>query len=126
MPVIQKTNVGLNLFRDGENGAQNPKVTYMAIGSGSATPLATDTQLQNETFRKAVTSYTVGSTGDITVNATLGTSDAVGANIQEVGFFGGNATSTRNSGVMIARGLYAHNPKLASEQIPFSVDITFS
>lgn len=126
MPAIQKTDVGLNLLRDGESGAQNPKVTYVAIGSGSAAPTNADTQLQNETFRKTVTSYTVGTTGDITVNATLGNSDAVGANIQEVAFFAGNATSARNSGVMIARGLYVHNPKLASESIPFSLDITFS
>jgi hypothetical protein len=126
MPAIQKTDAGLNLLRDGESGAQNPKVTYVAIGSGSATPLTTDTTLQNETFRKTITSYTVGTTGDITVNATLGNSDAVGANIQEVGFFGGNATSTRNSGVLVGRGLFAHNPKLASESIPFSLDITFS
>jgi hypothetical protein len=127
MPAIQKTDAALNLLRDGSRGTQNPKVTYVAVGSGSATPLSTDTQLQNEVFRKTITSYTVGTTGDITVNATLGNSDAVGANIQEVGFFGGNATGTRNSGVLVARGLFTigHN-KLASESVPFSLDITFS
>ena len=127
MPAIQKTDAGLNLLRDGESGAQNPKITYVAIGSGSATPTAADTKLQNETFRKTVTSYAVGGTGDITVNATLGNSDAVGANIQEVGFFGGNASFTPNTGVLVGRGLFTigHN-KLASESVPFSVEIIFS
>lgn len=126
MPTMQKTNVGLSLWRDGSSGAASVKVTYFAIGSGSAAPLATDTQLQNEVFRKPVTSYTNGATGEITYTCTLANNDAVGANIQEAAFFAGNASGTRNSGVMIGRGLYAHNPKLASESITFTLDNTFS
>ena len=127
MPTIQKTNAGLNLLRDGESGAQSPKVTYFAIGSGNATPAATDTQLQNETFRKPITSYTNGSSnGEIIFTGVLANGDAVGANIEEVGWFGGNASGTRNSGVLIARGLYAHNPKLSSESITFTLDQTIS
>lgn len=126
MPAIQKTNDGLNLERDGGSGKQSVKITYFAIGSGSAAPTAGDHTLQNEVFRKPVTSYTNGNTGEITYTCVLGNSDAVGANIQEAAWFGGNASSTRNSGVMIARGLFAHNPKLASESITFTLDTTFS
>jgi hypothetical protein len=126
MPVITKTTAGLNLLRDGDRGTASVKITYFSIGSGSATPAATDTKLQNETFRKTIASYTTGVDGEVTVAGVLANADAAGANIQEVGFWGGNASSTLNSGTLIARGLYAHNPKLSTESITFTCDITYS
>lgn len=126
MPAITKTVAGLNLLRDGDRGSASVKVTYFSIGSGSAVPAATDVKLQNETFRKTVANYTVGTDGEVTVAGVLANADAVNANIQEVGFWGGNASSTLNSGTLIGRGLYAHNPKLSTESITFTCDITYS
>jgi hypothetical protein len=125
MPAITITNAIVNLMRDGLSGATNPVVTYVAVGSSTTAPTTSDTQLGSEFFRKSVTSYVNGSTGEVIISMYLGPGDAVGGNIQEVGFFGGSAaTSTSNTGVLIARGLYSHNPKTGTESIQFSLDIT--
>ena len=126
MSAITITNDGLNLLRDSLKGANNPLVTYVALGTSSTAPTAGDHTLGAETFRKRVTSYTNGAlTGELLVNMYLGPGDDVGANIQEVGFFGGNlATSALNSGVLLAHGLYAHNPKGNTESIQFQLDLT--
>ena len=125
MAAITITNDGLNLIRDGLKGASNPLIKYVALGTSSTAPTAADHTLGAETFRKAVSSYTNGaSNGEILINMYLAPGDAVGNNIQEVGFFGGNATSTANSGVLLAHGLYVHNPKTAVESIQFQLDFT--
>lgn len=125
--VMTKTNGWLNLTRDGMSGADNPKITYVAIGSGTNTPTSGDTQLQAETFRKAVTTYSNGGTGELFVSLFLGPSDAVGYDIEEVGLFGGNAaTTTPNSGVLIARGLWSHPSKSGSESITLTMDASVS
>lgn len=120
------TSAGLNLLRDGVSGANNSKFLYFAVGSSSTAPSVSDTQLGAETFRKAVTSYTNGgSTGEIIVSAYLGPTDAVGLDIEEVGVFGGNAATTAlNSGVLIAHGLFSHNPKTGTESIVLQFDLT--
>ncbi|SRR6266571_9050753 len=124
MSAITITNSGLNLLRDGVSGANTPKITYVALGTSSTAPAATDTQLGAESFRKAVTSYTNGaSTGEVLINMYLGPGDDVGDSIAEVGFFGGNATGTANSGVLLAHGLYSHT-KLGTESIQFQLDLT--
>lgn len=127
MATIQKTNGWLNLIRDGSAGANNPKITYVALGTGTSTPTAAQTQLDNEVFRKAVTSYTNGATGEIFVSMYLGPTDAVNVDIEEVAFYGGNsATTALNSGVMLARGLWSHNSKTGVESIVFQIDATVS
>ena len=127
MTAIQKTNGWLNLMRDGASGANSAKITYVAFGSGTNTPAITDTQLGNETFRKAVTSFSNGGTGETLISVFLGPSDMVGMDIEEVGFYGGSAASSvLNSGTLLARGLYSHNPKSGSESITFTLDMTVS
>lgn len=129
MPTIAmtKTTGWLNSTRDGMSGADNPKITYIAIGSGTNAPSSSDTQLQAETFRKAVTTYTSGGTGELLVSLFLGPSDAVGYDIEEVGAFAGNAaTTTPNSGVLIARGLWSHPSKSGSESITLTLDLSVS
>src|SRR5689334_8440728 len=123
MTTIQKTNSWLNLQRDGQSGADNPKITYVALGTSNAALDPNSTKLGNEVFRKAVTSYTNGATGEVLINMYLSPTDAVGSNIQEVGFFGGaSATSAANTGVLIGRALYVHNPKTNLESIQFQLD----
>lgn len=126
MSAITITNAGLNLLRDALNGNNTAKITYVALGTSNTTPTAGDTQLGNEVFRKAVTSYTNGaSNGEVLINMYLAPNDAVGDNIQEVGFFGGStATGTANSGILLAHGLYSHIPKQNTESIQFQLDFT--
>jgi hypothetical protein len=120
---MQITNVGLNLLRDGKSGANNPKITYFALGTGSSTPGASNTALDTEVFRKAVTTFTNGSTGEILIALYLSPTDAVGINIAEVGLFGGSAASlTPGTGVLYARGLYSHPSKANTESIQFTLD----
>lgn len=128
MAAITITDDGRNLRRDGLDGANNPKITYVALGTSNTAPTAGDHTLGNEVFRKAVTSFTNGAAaGEILINMYLGSGDALGVTIQEVGFFGGStATSAANSGVLLARGLYNHTrPAVAgSETIQFQLDWT--
>ena len=127
MATIQITNAGANLFRDSSSGASVPKITYVALGTSTTSPTAADTKLGAEVYRKAVSSYTNGTTGEVLINMYLGPLDAVGDDIEEVGFFGGtSATATANTGVLLARGLWHHNPKTNLESIQFSLDFTFT
>jgi hypothetical protein len=123
MSAITITTAGRNLERDGSSGAQNPRITYVALGTSSTAPTIGDTQLGGEVFRKAVTSYTNGTTGEVLISMYLAPSDLVGITIQEVGFFGGNATKTANSGTLLARGLFAHT-HVNTESIQFQLDYT--
>lgn len=127
MPTITYTltTAGHNLFRDGAQGAVNPKITYAALGTSSTAPTANDTRLGAEIFRKKVTSYTnTGATGETIISLYLAPGEVVGVNLAEVGFFGGNsATNTANSGVLFARGLYSHI-KTNLESITFPLDLT--
>lgn len=124
-PGIVITSAGLNLLRDSLNGAATPKITYVALGTSNALPQTSDTLLGNEVFRKKVTSYTNGANpGETLINMYLAPGDAVGTNIQEVGFFGGSsASSLPNSGVLLAHGLYSHT-KQGVESIQFQLDFT--
>jgi len=126
MTAITITTVGKNLIRDGLSNANKPLISYVALGTDSTAPSAGDTALKAEAFRKAVTSYTNGSTGEILVNMYLSPADAVGLVIAEVGFFGGSsASTTANSGVLLARGLYSHT-HVNTESIQFQLDFSAS
>ena len=126
MSAITITNAGLNAIRDATKAATSVKITYVSLGTSNTAPATSDTQLGAEVFRKAVTSYTNGSTGEILINLYLAPSDAVGDDLQEVGFWCGNASNTLNSGTLFAHGLYSHNPKTALESIQFQLDLTIS
>lgn len=125
MPAMTVTNVGLNLLRDAMRNGTSPQIKYFAIGTSSAAPAATDTQLGAEVFRKAITSVdTTGTAGEALINGYLAPQDSVGTVIAEWGIFAGSgATGTANSGVLVARGLYAHT-HTNSESIQFQADST--
>jgi hypothetical protein len=126
MTVITKATVGLNLLRDSNSGAQSGVISYVALGTSNTAPTSADVKLGNEVFRKKVTSWTQGANGEILINLYLSPTDAVGFDIEEVGFFGGNATSVVNSGVLLAHGLFTHNPKTNAESIQFQLDAIYS
>src|SRR5258706_4699916 len=109
MSAITITDDGRNLFRDSTAAAQNIKISYVALGTGVTPPTTGDVKLVAEVFRKRVTSYVNGSTGIINISLYLAPTDSVGTDIEEVAFYGGNATAVFNIGVMLARGLVCHN-----------------
>ena len=126
MPTITYvyTNDGHNLMRDGTKGAANPKISYVALGTGTNPATTGDHTLQTEVFRKRVSSYTNGTNpGEVHIDLYLGPGDVVSGAIAEVAFFGGNATSTANSGTMLCRGLYSPpHTHTAAESIQFDLD----
>lgn len=75
-------------------------INYVALGDSSATPVVGDTQLGNETFRKAVSSVTV-SNQTVTVNHSYGSSEAVDQHYEAGEFIGASAAA--NSGILFAR-----------------------
>lgn len=124
MSAITITNVGHNLIRDGLGGLNNALIKYVAFGTSSTSPTVNDTKLGAEVFRKAVTTYTPGATGEILISMYLSPGESVGTAIAEVGFFGGNAaSSSANTGVLLARGLYSHTHTNV-ESIQFTLDLT--
>lgn len=124
---IQITNAGVNLMRNANEGADNSLIKYVALGTSNTAPSATDTQLGAEVFRKAVTSYTNGSTGEILVTGYFSSTDAVGVTIQEIGFFGGiTASAAANSGVLIAHGLYTLSSKTNLQSLQAVLDLTYT
>lgn len=112
------------MFRDASKGAASAKITYVALGTGTTAPTTGDTQLVAEVFRKRVSSYTNGSsTGEVHIDLYLAPGDAVGVVIAEVGFFGGNASGTANTGVLLCRGLYSPtHTHINTESIQFDLD----
>ena len=126
MTAITKCTAGLNMLRDSTAALQSAVITYVALGTSNATPLVGDTQLNAEVFRKKVTSATQGANGEILISLYISPTDVVGVDIEEVGFFGGNASSTINSGVLLAHGLYSINTKTAVESVQFQLDALFS
>jgi len=126
MPTITYTltNAGHNMYRDASKGAASCKVTYAALGTGNTAPTVSDTKLQAEVFRKKISSYTNGTNpGEVIISLYVAPGDAVGVVIAEVAFFGGNASGTKDSGVMLCRGLYSHT-KTNLESITFPLDET--
>lgn len=125
MATLTVTNAGLNLLRDALNGvAVTPAVTYVAIGTGTQATPATATQLAAEVFRKPVASVATGANaGEGLINGYLSPQDSVGTVITEIGFYGGAATATANSGTLIFYGLYSHT-HTNTESITLQADST--
>lgn len=126
MATATVTDAGINLLRDGLRGtATNTAILYVAVGTGSTAPAASDTQLVTEVFRKALTSSANGAAaGEGVFTLYLSPQDVVGTVIAEVGWFAGSSASgTANSGVLVARGLYSHT-KTNQESINVAFDLT--
>lgn len=123
MASITVTNAGLNLIRNSMSNTDDDAITYVALGTSNTAPTVTDVTLGNEVFRKKITSYTVGVTGEVLINCYIAPGDAIGVVIAEIGFIGGNAaTSAPNTGVLFAHGLYSHT-KTNIESLQIQADI---
>lgn len=119
------TAAGQNLLRDAGEGNATWVVKYIAVGTGTNTPTANDTQLQNEVARYAVLASNGTNTGEALYSATLQTTDQAGTTIQEVGLFGGAATASANTGTLIGRVLYNH-AKTSSETLQLTFDLSIA
>jgi hypothetical protein len=103
-------NVALNMFRDSLKGT----VTDLAIkrtawGSSSTANNTGQIKLVAEFGRKAITSQTNGGTGELVTLTYIAPNEANTPKIEELAWFAGPlATSTPDSGIMVARVLYSH------------------
>ena len=126
MATATLTNAYANLRRDSAlDGTTDTRIYYLALGTSSAAPSASDTQLGAEVFRKVITVSEAGAgAGEGIFTLYLSPQEAVGVAIAEVGWFAGSSASgTANSGVLVARGLYSHT-KTANESIVYPFDLT--
>jgi hypothetical protein len=128
MPVIALTLVdaGHNFFGDCAAGVDTWKNIYFAIGNGTSSTIHTRTLLDNEQSRKLVTNVIRGAgVGETLFDCFLSDSDAVGLDIEEIAIFAGlTALSSSNSGKMIGRALWSHNPKTSVESLQLQLDLT--
>ncbi|MBO8161166.1 MAG: hypothetical protein H0Z24_05970 [Thermosipho sp. (in: Bacteria)] len=116
---------------------------YWAVGSGSDSwddsnpplPSVTDTKLTSETYRKAITAddmaflddngnETATITNKLQIKVTFTETEANGA-LREFGIFGGNATSTKDSGIMINHKIHPLIYKTSDMILERTIRFTF-
>lgn len=81
-------------------------VTYIAVGVGSTAPVAGNTKLQSELFRKLLSVREISASADNIAEFTVffTTSEANGS-LSEAGLFGDAASATADSGTLYCRTL---------------------
>lgn len=118
-------------------------ISYWAVGSGLSSwsndnppaPSVTDTKLTTETYRKAISpsdikfldannAETSSITNKIQIKVTFNENEANGE-LREFGLFGGNATSTVNSGIMINRKTHGLIYKTSGMKLERTIRIVF-
>lgn len=145
--VIESHNIVVNsisrliaAFVKGEPGYMNGNL-YWAFGTGKEewdsnpyTPVASASTLVNEVFRKPITDRAfIDSnnnpvdhvTNRLELKVILGSDEANGHSLREFGVFGGNATGTKNSGIMLNHKVHARIDKVEGMQIERRVRFTF-
>lgn len=101
------TNAARNALREALRSPTDVAIRFVALGSGTATPAVTDTQLQAEQFRKVVTRQETGAVGELITTMFVAPFEANAFVINEIGWFAGpGATAAANSGILIARVLW--------------------
>lgn len=83
-------------------GLINTDITEVAIGTGIAPTLSSDTVLNGEALRKLSTNFVSGST--LIVEGFWDTSEANGSTYTDTAIFGNGATSTLGTGEMDVSG----------------------
>lgn len=101
-------NTGKTMLRDFLNGVvTDGEIKYIAVGNSDATIDVTDTQLGNETFRKAVYSQSNFDFDELLTLSIIENTEANGQ-IEELGVFAGStASASANTGIMLSRVLYS-------------------
>lgn len=102
---------GLNMFRDALKGTVTDcKIKYVALGNDPAAPANEQAVLVAEQFRKVVTSQNVdpAAVGKLYTELYIADVEANEFKTEEIGWFAGaNASTTKDTGIMIARVLYS-------------------
>lgn len=93
-------NLFTNFFKNLNAESAVLNLTHIATGSGTNAAAKTDTALQTEVFRKAITTKTYGTTTFV-CKLSLGASESV-FTICEIGLFA-NGTDTAGSGTLFSR-----------------------
>lgn len=96
------------------------EVKYLAWGNDNTPPLNDDETLGNELGRKPVTKKESVGNGVLEIQTFLSSQDA-NTQIEEIGWFTGNATDVPNSGTLAARVLYSYEK---TEQVTIQIDRT--
>lgn len=118
------TDAGRNLLRDSLFGGQSSRILYFVVGTGNTAPTVSDTKLAAEVYRAIFQGVGAGVTGEVHLSGFIDLAFA-NVNIGEVGVIGGaSATTSANTGVLIARALYQHN-KNSGETITLDFDMRF-
>lgn len=118
-------------------------ISYWAVGSGAGSwdnnnppaPSVTDTKLTSEVFRKAVSPSnitflddsnqpTATVTNKLQVKLVFNENEANGE-LREFGLYGGNATSIKDSGIMINRKTHGLLYKTSGMTLERTINITF-
>jgi hypothetical protein len=101
------------------------KSTYGAVGNGTATPSASDTQMENEVARKAVAVAT-NIDNVVTIEAFFASNEA-NALITKFALFGEDATTSLDSGTLMEYADFASSfTKTSSETLTITIEITVS
>lgn len=99
----------------------NGQITYCAVGLGSASPSAGDTQLQTELYRKQVSVRS--NTGKSAIFQTFFNRNEANGSLEEAGLFGGLASNVANSGTLFCR-LNMNRTKSASDTLTLRWTVT--
>lgn len=115
----------VNVFRDlvlalleGTGGASDISITHVALGDGQTASDPSDTQLENEQFRKAVDTKSI-ETDLLKTITTILDSEANSFDIYEIGIFA-DATATPNSGNLVSRIVFS-TPIVKTNAVTLSI-----
>lgn len=107
---------------------------YWAVGTGTTEASVLDTGLETEVYRKAIIagdmsymsggSPSVSPTNQLRIIVTFGELEA-NYDLTEFGIFGGNASATVDSGVMINHKVHTTISKTSSFQLERTITFTF-
>ena len=111
-------NVGIDLVRDWLAGDAVNDPTHMAVGTGTSSPIATETTLIAETVRKVFSAKTKQGDGVINYEMTLTTAEGNGTNIAEIAIF--NAASV---GEMLNRLVFTPVAKTSAFELKIEIEV---
>lgn len=139
--VVDNLSVAIACLMKRETGYYG--LLYWAVGSGLETwpedappnPSETDTSLETETYRKAITTNDIifidannavsaSPTNRLQATVTFSTSEANGK-LMEFGLFAGNASSTSASGIMVNHKTHPLITKTSVMQLEYVIRMTF-
>lgn len=116
---------GKNSLADALRGTTDSNkgiITYCALGTSSLpAPVAADTQLVTEIFRKLISVRSVS--GNVATFQTFFTTSEGNGTLREAGLFGDDASGTANSGTMFCR-TSINRTKSSSDTLTLSWAVT--